>query len=206
MGTKIKDLLFDLGNVLIDFNHYLGVNKIAAYSRLENKEIYDLFFDSHITERFEEGKLSSKKFHLEVNKLLNINLEYENFVNIWNDIFFLTKRNTGCLELIKKLSGKLPIAMVSNINKLHYEYLKEKFDIFGHFDKLILSFEVGARKPKKEIYEEVIKFFKCDKSKIFYTDDRADLIEAGKVFGFYSTVFTSDDKLARELRGLGLDV
>lgn len=195
-----------MGNVLVDFNHFISAGKISQLACLTEKEIYDLFFDSLITEKFEEGKITPYEFHRQVNKLLGLNIGYNRFTAIWNEIFFLTKKNTDCLKLVLKLKENYKVAMISNINILHFEYLKEKFDIFRHFDKVILSYEVGARKPKKKIYEAAAKFFKCPHREIIYTDDRADLIEAGINFGFNSFIFSSVDKFKLDIAKLGIFV
>jgi glucose-1-phosphatase len=206
MSKNIEGFLFDLGNVLVDFNHFISAGKLSQLARLTEKEIYDLFFDSSLTEKFEEGKFTSREFYQEVNKLLGLNISYNRFVTIWNEIFFLTKKNTDCLELVKKLKENYKVGMISNINVLHFKYLKEKFDIFRHFDKVILSYEIGARKPKEKIYEAAAKFFKCPHREIIYTDDRLDLIEAGTKFGFNSFVFTSVSKFKSDIAKLGIFV
>ena len=206
MSIKIEGFLFDLGNVLIDFDHSISAGKVSKLARSTEKNIYDLFFDSSITEKFEEGKISPREFHQEVNKLLGLRMSYHCFSAIWNEIFFLTKKNSDCLKLVLKLKEKYKVGMVSNINILHFKYLKDKFDIFRHFDKVILSCEVGARKPKNKIYKEAVKFFKCPPKKIIYADDRLDLIKAGEGFGFNSFVFSTVYKFKMDIIKLGIFV
>ena len=58
----IKAIIFDLGNVLIGFDHQIAVKRILAHTPMSEGEIYNLFFDSTLTRVFEEGKISPLLF------------------------------------------------------------------------------------------------------------------------------------------------
>jgi FMN phosphatase YigB (HAD superfamily) len=107
--------------------------------------IYDLFFDSHLTGLFEEGKIPPEEFFKEVKNKLGLDLDYEGFLPIWNEIFFLTEENRGVYNLAKHLKADFKIALLSNINILHYDYLRKNFPVFDVFDHIITSYEVGVR-------------------------------------------------------------
>ena len=55
MKNKIKAVIFDLGNVLVGFDHRIAVKKILRHTSKSTREIYDLFFDSPFTREFEKG-------------------------------------------------------------------------------------------------------------------------------------------------------
>ncbi|MDD4909147.1 MAG: HAD family phosphatase [Candidatus Omnitrophica bacterium] len=179
---KYKAVFFDFGNVWLDFDHWRAVDKIARFSPLDKKEIFDVFFDSEYTEKFEEGRVSPRDFFNAIRPRLKLNLGIEQFNSIWNDIFFLTPDNLKVHSLAKLLKKDLFILLISNINILHFEFLKKQFDIFGVFDRIVLSYEVGARKPKPEIYDTALRLSNAGPEEVIYTDDRPDLIaEAGKM-------------------------
>ena len=152
--AKIRGIIFDLGNVLINFDHFFAARKVAALTSLTPQDIYGLFFNSKITKKFEEGKILPKKFFIEVKKKLKLKINYQEFLPIWNEIFFLTADNRKVLDLVKALNKKYSLAMLSNINVLHYEYLKKEFPVFGAFDYIFPSFRMGF-----------IKLFHCLSSK-----------------------------------------
>ena len=80
-------ILFDLGKVLIDFNHRIAVRRIKEYCALSEEEIYNLFFDSDVTDRYERGLISSEYFFQEVKAMLQATISRDDFVPIWNEIF-----------------------------------------------------------------------------------------------------------------------
>jgi glucose-1-phosphatase len=192
-GDKYDLVLSDLGNVLINFDHRIAVKKILEYTPKKEADIYQLFFDSGITKDYEEGKISSSDFFKRVKDSLKLDMDYETFLPIWNNIFFETPLNKKMQELLKKIKSKCKIVMISNINETHYEFLKDRMPIFKEFDNLILSYEVGFRKPAPEIYYAALKSVGVKPAGVFYVDDRADLIEAGRNLGIKGIALTSED-------------
>src|SRR3990167_6382074 len=88
MENKIRAIIFDLGNVLIGFDHNIAVSKILRYTDKPKQKIYDLFFDSEITREFEKGKIAPLEFFERVKSGLKLKISYDEFLPIWNDIFF----------------------------------------------------------------------------------------------------------------------
>ncbi len=194
MTPSRYDAIFcDLGNVLINFNHNIAVKKILRLMPKNEQDIYQLFFDSGLTKGYEEGKISSIEFFKKVKGSLELDINYNKFLPIWNDIFFEVPLNKKMQNLLKAVKGKYKLVMISNINETHYKFLKKKMPIFGEFDKLILSYEIGFRKPAQEIYDAALKSVNTAPSKAFYVDDRADLIEAALGYGIKGMAFDGEE-------------
>ncbi len=206
MASEIKVVLFDLGRVLVDFDHKRAAQRISSFCPKSPVEIYNLFFESPATVAFEAGKISPEDFYIQVKEMLDLKLSYASFIPIWNDIFFLSPKNRSIFRLVNILRAGYKTALLSNINTLHYEYLKQNFPVFGVFDRIFLSFELGLIKPDKEIYNLVIQELKVSPQEIFYTDDRADLVESAKTFGIRGCVFANFEQLVGDLRGAGVVV
>lgn len=202
--NRIKVILCDLGNVLVDFNHKRAAQRISGFCAKSPLEIYNLFFDSGVTAVFEEGKIPPQEFYSKVKEMLALKLSYDSFVPIWNDIFFLSSKNREVYSLLNKLKASYRTAMLSNINILHYEYLKKNFPVFDVFHKLFLSYELGLAKPDKSIYQKVISSLGVSAEEIFYCDDRPDLIESAGALGIKSFVFKDVPGLLRDLAGLDI--
>jgi FMN phosphatase YigB (HAD superfamily) len=145
-------IIFDLGNVLIDFNHMIAAQRLSQFSDKSGRQIYDLFFDSELTGLFEEGKVTPGEFFLEVKKALNLKTDYAGFLPVWNEIFFLTPRNLEVYQLALLLKKHYKLALLSNINILHLDYLKKNFPVFDAFHCILASFELGLRKPAPLVY------------------------------------------------------
>lgn len=204
---KIKAIIFDLGNVLIDFDHTIAAKRISGFTNKTWQEIFSLFFDSPLTGLFEEGKISPQKFFWEVKKMLNLKIKFVEFVPIWNEIFFLSQKNHAVYSLAKFLKRNYKLALISNINILHLEYVKKQFPVFDVFHHIITSCELGVRKPHPLIYHKTLELLTVSPLEVFYTDDRAELVNSAGELGIRGCVFKDLEQLKKDLTqvGIGLD-
>lgn len=196
----IKVVMFDLGNVIICFDHMISAKRLAAYCDKKPEEIYNLFFASPLAERFDRGEISGEQFFAEIKNILNLNnISYEDFCDIWNQIFW---QREGISEVIDLICAKFEkFIIISNVNKLHFEYIYENFPIVRKADEIILSYEVGVLKPDPLIYEIAIEKSGVKPEEIFYTDDREELVTAAHCLGINAVVFRDPNQL-KELLGI----
>ncbi len=203
---KIKAVIFDLGNVLIDFDHKIAARKISSYTDKTPEDIFNLFFDSPLTRDFERGKISAQVFFSQVKKLLGLKIKYDKFVPIWNEIFFLTDKNRAVYKLAKRLSRDYTTGLLSNINALHFEYLKKKFPLFDAFHKVMTSYELGVQKPAPLIFELAAQALGVAFSEVFYTDDRPELVDGARQLGIRAFVFQGVARLESDLESQGVTI
>lgn len=205
-GNHVEGIIFDLGNVLIDFDHTIAAKRVSCFSDKSADEIFNLFFDSELTGLFEEGKISPEDFFAKVKEMLNLKLDFNGFLPIWNEIFFLTDKNRAVYNLAKKLKGRYRLALLSNINILHFDYLKKNFAVFDVFNHILTSFELGVRKPHPLIYQKALEELNiASPGKVFYTDDRLELIDKAKILGLRCSVFKDIAQLKRDLEASGIN-
>lgn len=200
----IKAIIFDLGNVLVDFDHTIAAKKISPFCGKSPEEIFNLFFDSELTGLFEEGKISPDEFFSRVRTMLDLKLSYNEFLPIWNEIFFLSDKNHAVYKLIKNLRPGYKIALLSNINILHFGYLKNNFPVFDVFHNLLLSFELKLKKPDPLIYKKALDILNALPEETFYTDDRQELVEESRCLGIRGFVFKGIEQLNRDLSDSGI--
>lgn len=204
MADALQGVLFDLGRVLVDFDHTIAARRISPHCGKTPEEIFQLFFCSPVTVRFEEGRIAPRDFFDEVRRMLDLRIGYDEFLPIWNEIFFMTDDNRAVQEIKRTLAGRYRLAMLSNVNILHFEYLKRTFDLFAHFDRLFLSYEMGMIKPDPRIYRQAVDAMGLTFDDVLYVDDRADLVEAAQRQGVRAYRFTSAAALREELMRLGV--
>lgn len=201
MNNRYRVIVFDLGNTLIRFDHNISANKIANLFGLDQKKIYDIFFDSPLTRAFEKGQISPRDFHKKAAELLGLKLSYKVFISIWNDIFWEDEEMCGLARQLKK---SYRLFLLSNINRSHFDHIRHKFGIIKIFDEVILSFMVGAIKPDRIIFEDVVRRAGGDRKKLLYIDDREDLVKEAGLLGIDAIRFENIDKLKKELEKRGV--
>ncbi len=201
MSKKYNTIIFDLGNTLIRFDHNIAVKKLEKRFRIDRDKTYSLFFDSEITHLFETGRISPQEFYRKATAMIGISLPYEEFIDVWNDIFWEDEEACGLARQLKK-SYKL--VLLSNISPLHFEHIVKKFDIMRIFDEIVPSFKVGVMKPDEAIFRHAIKAAGGDASKLFYTDDREEFIKVAQKLGIDSVRFENAEHLKGELKTRGI--
>jgi len=201
---QIQAVIFDLGRVLLDFDHAIAARKISALSRKSPEEIYRLFFDSRLIQAFEAGKISPEDFFAEVKRMLSLSVGFGEFLPIWNEIFFLTDQNRQVYNLARRLRGRYRVALLSNVNCLHFEYVQKTFPIFDVFDFLLLSYELGHVKPDPQIYRRSLSIIGTKPEETFYVDDRPELIAQAQKLGLRAFVYQGIDQLKADLASCGI--
>jgi len=206
VDDKIKAVIFDLGRVLIDFDHWQAAKKLTVLTNKTPQELYNLFFDSHLVQSFEAGKISPQNFFDEVKEQLNLRIGFEEFIPMWNQIFFLTEENRQTCRLAKQLRRRYTVALLSNVNTLHFDYIKKNFPIFDGFNHIFASCELGFIKPHPMIYQKVLDKLGIEPGEAFYVDDRAELVTEAKKLGIRAFVFKGVEQLKNDLAYCGVQI
>jgi FMN phosphatase YigB (HAD superfamily) len=200
--SPIEVILFDLGNVILPFNHYKIAEKLSRFTKNKEfqdpKRIFSYLFDfkKGAVNGYEVGKVSSIQFFKSLKKYLHLSLSFEEFIPIWNDIF---TENQEVSKIILSLKEKEKLGLISNTNPLHFDYILSKFPIIHIFDKWILSHEVGFKKPAIEIFQKAIEWASVEPGKILFIDDMQGHVEVAVSLGMQGIHFVSAQQLKEEL-------
>jgi len=198
----IEVILFDLGNVILPFNHYQIAEKLSRFS--QEKEFQDpqkifsyLFdFENGMINDFDLGRVSPPEFFRSLKQHLGLSISFEAFLPIWTDIFV---EDQEVSKIILTLKGRWRLGLLSNTDPLHFNYVLSKFPIMGTFDKWILSYEVGFKKPAVEIYQRAIEWASVAPGKILFIDDMRKHVEVAISLGMQGIHFVSAHQLKVEL-------
>ena len=198
----IRSVISDLGKVLITFDNSIFYRRIAAYSPIPEEEIGAMVnVYSEVGRAIDTGKISPHEFYEKVKGLLQMELPYEEFMPIYNDVF---AANTPVVEVIRRLKHKYRLVMLSNTDVMRFGFIREKFPEVMIFDDYVLSYEVGCIKPDPQIYQIAVEKAQADPPECVFIDDRPENIAAAENLGIRTIHFLDDTDLERELRSLGL--
>lgn len=206
----IKALVFDLGGVILPFDHTQIASKLyersASKERVEPREIFAFLFDPEkgFVNLYEEGKMSSEAFFEAIKKKFNLDLSFDEFKEIWNPIFWEDKEVEEILYALKARNYFL--FLLSNTNELHFSYIKEKYPIVHILDKWILSYEIGAKKPKRAIYEAIFKDVSFSSEEVLYIDDIPQYVLAARNLGIQAVLYTDAKKLKETFLEKGINL
>jgi FMN phosphatase YigB (HAD superfamily) len=198
----IEVILFDLGNVILPFNHYQIAEKLSRFS--QRKEFQDpqrlfsyLFdFEKGVINDFDVGRVSPPKFFRSIKEHLALSISFKEFIPIWNDIFV---EDQEVSKIILSLKERWRLCLLSNTDPLHFNYILSKFPIISNFDKWILSYEVGLKKPAAKIFQKAIEWASIEPEKIIFIDDMKNHVEVAVSLGMHGIHFISAHQLKKDL-------
>jgi len=204
---NIRDILFDLGNVLAPFDWEIALRRLAPYlpadrARLlaEDKEGFKALFHAP-TVALETGKIGFERFQSMMEKLLGARILPEEFHTLWCDIFRIDE---AMVALGRFLSTHYRTWLVSNTSEAHYRWITAKFPRIAFYRGAALSYELGVMKPCIDFYNKVIERFDIDPGAAVFIDDLSENVEAAVRAGMYGIVFQGAEPLLRQLSELGV--
>lgn len=206
--TKIKAIIFDLGDVIIDLDFSKFYKEIISPSPLDKPEsalMMEFFRNSDL---YHQGKMSEEEFYHLACELLQVDscvIDQKAFYKAFNSI--ISKENKELIELLKEISNKekFKLILLSNVNESHWTYLlKKKFEFIDYFDETILSHKVQLIKPDPKIFTIAIEKAGCEPNEIVFIDDGFNNLKAAEELGIKSIHFKNVSDLRKEFKKLGI--
>ena len=200
-NAEIKAVIFDLGNVLVNYDIEKAARRFSSASGLSTQEIWKRFFLSKFEQAYTRGKISTREFHRIACKTLGVSIPIATFRHYWNDIFF---ENPGMDKLLARIKKHYPLYLISNTNALHFTHIKKNFKLLRHFARKFPSHEVGARKPDLKIYRRVLKKVGLRPEETVFIDDMKSFIAGARKTGMHAIHFKGRPALLKTLRKFGI--
>jgi putative hydrolase of the HAD superfamily len=200
----MKTIVFDFGNVIGYFDHHRAARNVAAHTGLSADFLYQHMFDALLTDEYESGRISSAEFLRRLRERVQMSCPDELLGPAFADIFWA---NEDVCALVPKLKGRYRLLIGSNTTELHAIQFKRQFaDTLRHFDALVLSHEIGARKPKAAFFQHCQQLAGCAAEECAFIDDLSANVEGARACGWHGIVYTDASDLHARLSALGISV
>jgi epoxide hydrolase-like predicted phosphatase len=204
---KVKFVIFDVGGVLALTNyapHPIKGHMVPGVHHYMAKKLkidLDSWFDSIDTAYAKsiEGKMPREKVLKIISK--NLGISKEKLVKLSHKSYKKNfKDNRKLYSIAYKLKKKgYKIGILSDQWYLSQDILMSKKKVKG-FNPVIVSCEVGLRKPNPKIYKLLIKRCKCMAKDILFIDNRDWNLKPAKKLGMKTILFKNNKQLIKELK------
>jgi len=195
---------FDLGNVVLNFDHQLACRQMAAVAGVSAEQVLQVVFDGGLNQRYERGEIDDRQFYESFCEQTGTRPDLAELTRAGSDIFTL---NVPIMPIVAALDGAgFPLGILSNTSPAHWAWCgKGRYGIIWHpFKVYALSFEIGAMKPEPKIFAAAAKLAGVRPEEIFFVDDIAGHVAGARAAGFDAVQYTSVPALAAELRKRGM--
>ena len=184
----IKNVIFDFGNVLIDWN--------PAYLFLpyfNGDEEKCRFFTDHVCNRewftrMDRGESMDKC----VAELQQQYPQYADAVAMFRDRWFemCSGEIPGMLELIQDLKSKgVGVYGLTNWPAETFDEARRRFKTIASIDNIVVSSHVKLAKPEPAIYQLLLSKYNLNPEECVFIDDRKDNIDTAIRLGMNGIVF-----------------
>lgn len=193
----LKHIIFDFGGVLLPINPQLTIDKFRQSGVTNIEAFYSEQAQHGLFDKLECGLLSPGEFYNELRKL-GLDLSDKQIEEAWNEL--LLEFPAHKKEDLALLREEYSLYLLSNTNEIHYmryaaDFQKKfKEPLRSLFKQTYFSFEVGMRKPNKDIYEYVLGNSGLKAEETLFVDDRAENLEAPKALGMHTFLWNPESK------------
>ena len=201
MDKNIKNIVFDLGGVLVDLDFKNAINGLQQAGFANVKEQLQTFDQEGIFKKFELGEIDSDQFRTAIRENSTVTLTDEEVDTLWNSMLLEVPRKK--LELILDLRSKYMVYLLSNTNAIHWDYVcKNAFNYRGfrvndYFEETFLSFEMHLAKPDKAIFEKVLHEANLLPEETLFIDDSEANCKAAEELGIHAHHYHIGDDLSK---------
>lgn len=185
----IKNLLFDLGGVIMDIDRMRCVH---AFEKLGFDTVGDYLTDYAQKGPFaalEEGKISPQAFRDELKRLMPEGVTDADIDEAFQE--FLVGIPEGRLHELRELRKMgLGIYLLSNTNPIMWngrileEFRKEGLHRADYFDGMLPSYETGVQKPDPRVFGLARDLFRLVPCETLFIDDSQANLDAAAALGF----------------------
>ena len=203
MSAKIKNIIFDLGGVILDIDESIVYKELEKMGFTTSELSHSKEF-MEIMSKFDTGIYTAPTFRKKVKAYIGQEkMTDKRFDAIWNSM--LLDIPSERIKAIEKVKKHYKIFLMSNSNEIHYDlYVRDLQLRFGYrefdelFNKSYFSFAEHLEKPDPRFFELILEHERLLPEETLFIDDTAENIKAAQSLGI-RTYHIRRDELVRNL-------
>lgn len=203
MSAKIKNIIFDLGGVVLDIDESIVYKELEKMG-INTSELAHSKDLMEILSKFDTGIYTAPTFRKRMKALIGQEkMTDQKFDSIWDAMLLDIPRER--IEAIEKVKKHYKIFLMSNSNVIHYDlYVRDLQLRFGYnefdelFNKSYFSFAEHLEKPDPRFFELILDHEGLLPEETLFIDDTEKNIKVAKSLGI-NTYHISREELVRNL-------
>lgn len=200
--NKIKNIVFDLGNVLITFTPLEFLYQVLG-DRSQADRCYDLILQSPEWHALDRGQITTSEAKRNLKERdPSLAAGVDVFYDRWMEMFHPIEDNVRLLNPLKQRGYRLFV--LSNIIQEVYDVFREQLLFLQTFDGIVASCELGISKPDPAIYHYVLETYNLSPDETLFIDDMLENVEEARHLGISTIHFNGSSLLQDELIQRGI--
>ena len=203
MMQQIKNIIFDLGGVLIDWNSEYLFRKL-----IPDEEKRKTFFSDICTAEWNEEQDGGRSIADATSLLIQQYPDHADLIiayyDRWVEMLGGPIQDTVTIFKALKEAEKHKFYALTNWSAETFPKALVLYDFLHWFDGRLVSGEENTRKPFADFYQLLLDRFSLKPEESIFIDDNLRNIKAAQAMGIYSIHFTSPAQLVEDLKNLNL--
>jgi putative hydrolase of the HAD superfamily len=193
----VKNIIFDLGNVLISFRPSEYFDKKKYPEAIKTTILSDIF-SSKEWSMLDKGEITTPEAIEAIAKKSSLNKkEIAHIFNLRTDIIFPLDSNVKLLPELKKRGFKL--YYLSNFPIDIFDEVKDGYYFFKYFDGGLISAAVKSSKPENLIYKIFIESYSLKPEECLFIDDIEINVRTAEVIGMKGLFTNGSSEISKEI-------
>ena len=199
--SKIKNIIFDFGGVLVDWNPTYLYNK-----EFENEKEMSYFLENICTSEWNIQQDAGRPLKKATEQLQKEYPEYKDLIGYyygrWEEMLGGTFEEN--VRLLKMLKPNYSIYGLTNWSAETITIAYNKYDFFSHLNGIVVSGDEKLIKPDPKLYQILLDRYSLKADESLFIDDNKHNIETANDMGFQTIHFTTELDLEKALRDMGV--
>lgn len=201
----IKAIGFDIGGVILPYSIPQQKQFIADSIGVELDDVIKAY--RKYLPWLEIGALDTEEFWLDLIKETGSKADAKESMHVWTDHYIrenpIVAKIIGLVDRLRKDGYK--VGILSNIDEAH-GVINLHRHIFEHFDEVLLSYQIGVRKPDSAAFRLLANRLHVELEELIFIDDLQLNVDAATAIGVNGIHFETYEKLLGRLRERGVKI
>lgn len=200
----IKAITFDMDGVYFINGKSNFIKALIDLGVPEDKATYVFFKSDEMNKKYKEGKMTDEQYWNWALKEWNLDMSVKEITDLLIKGYEI---NEKVVDIVKEVRDKGYKTLICTNNfPARINELQKRFKFLDNFDAKAISYEVGATKPDKKIFQELVKQSGVKPEEIVFADDNNDNLEGAKELGIQSFFYENFDQFINKLKELGVSL
>ena len=198
MAAAVRNVIFDLGGVVLDWNP-AGIVALIEPVPERQAALRRALFGHADWRLFDRGALTEPELIKRLQSRLNsTRAEVEAILDVVRNSL-VEKPET--VKLLRALQGQgTPLYCLSNMPAAIYTHLRQRHNFWDAFSGIVISGEIQMMKPEPEVFTHLLATFNLRPEESVFIDDLPANTESAKRMGLHTICFTDAAQCRRELK------
>lgn len=203
MTAAVSTVVFDFGGVLVDWNPRYMYRKLFNGDEAGMERFLSMVCTSDWNEHQDAGRTIAEAEAEAIAKHPAEEARIRAYYGRFDEM--MAGAIEGTVAILEQLHARgVPLYGLTNWSAETFPHALKRFPFFQRFRGIVVSGSIKLKKPDPRIFAHLVAEHKLKPAETVFIDDSPKNVDAAKAAGLQALHFTTPERLATDLRSLGV--